>query len=63
MNVCAVTRYDVSQISSQVITPFFEEHPLVTAKADDFNTFAGIVRMMVQESSPQCGGHELDCGV
>jgi LAGLIDADG endonuclease len=28
------------------IIPFFEEHPLMTAKADDFRKFAQIVRMM-----------------
>jgi hypothetical protein len=43
-------RYTVRRLSdlSQVITPFFEEHPLVTAKADDFKKFAGIIRMMDQ---------------
>ena len=29
-----------------MIIPFFEEHPLITAKANDFNLFAVIVRMM-----------------
>ena len=28
------------------IVPFFEAYPLRTAKADDFEKFAGIVRMM-----------------
>ena len=28
------------------IIPFFEEHPLRTAKADDFRKFAQIVRLM-----------------
>src|SRR5207244_4405355 len=28
------------------IVPFFEAHPLITAKADDFRKFAAIVRMM-----------------
>jgi LAGLIDADG endonuclease len=28
------------------VVPFFEEHPLVTAKASDFQTFARVVRMM-----------------
>ena len=28
------------------IVPFFEEHPLVTAKASDFQTFAKVVRLM-----------------
>ena len=43
-------RYSVRRLSdlSQVITPFFEEHPLITAKANDFRTFADIVRMMDQ---------------
>jgi hypothetical protein len=41
-------RYTVRRLSdlSQLIIPFFEEHPLVTAKADDFRKFADIVRMM-----------------
>jgi hypothetical protein len=41
-------RYTVRRLSdlSNLIIPFFEEHPLVTAKADDFKTFAVIVRMM-----------------
>ncbi len=29
-----------------LIIPFFEEHPLVTARNDDFIKFATIVRMM-----------------
>lgn len=28
------------------IVPFFEEHPLITAKAEDFARFAAIIRMM-----------------
>jgi hypothetical protein len=28
------------------IIPFFEEHPLIAAKADEFRKFATIVRMM-----------------
>ncbi len=28
------------------IIPFFDEHPLITAKAADFTKFAGIVGMM-----------------
>lgn len=41
-------RYTVRKLFdlSRVIIPFFEEHPLVTAKADDFKTFVEIVRMM-----------------
>ncbi len=41
-------RYTVRRLSdlSLVIIPFFEEHPLETAKADDFRTFVRIVRMM-----------------
>jgi len=41
-------RYTVRKLSdlSHVIIPFFEEHPLITAKAGDFNTFVNIVRMM-----------------
>ena len=35
------------------IVPFFEEHPLVTAKANDFMKFATIVRFMAQ-------GHHRD---
>jgi hypothetical protein len=30
----------------EVIIPFFEAHPLITAKRDDFDKFAAIVRMM-----------------
>jgi hypothetical protein len=30
----------------EVIIPFFEAHPLITAKGDDFVKFAAIVRMM-----------------
>ena len=43
-------RFTVRKLSdlSDVIIPFFEEHPLVTAKADDFIKFAEIVRMMEQ---------------
>src|SRR6185312_16009047 len=33
---------------SNLIVPFFEEHPLVTAKSNDFVRFAKIVRMMEQ---------------
>jgi LAGLIDADG endonuclease len=41
-------RYTVRRLTdlSKVIIPFFEEHPLVTAKANDFRSFAVIVRMM-----------------
>jgi hypothetical protein len=41
-------RYTVRKLSdlSLLIIPFFEEHPLVTAKADDFKKFVDIVRMM-----------------
>jgi hypothetical protein len=41
-------RYDVRSPRDLVnrIIPFFEEHPLRTAKADDFRKFARIVRMM-----------------
>jgi hypothetical protein len=41
-------RYTVRKLSdlSRVIIPFFEEHPLVTAKADDFKTFVIVVHMM-----------------
>jgi LAGLIDADG endonuclease len=41
-------RYTVRRLSelSGLIIPFFEEHPLVTAKADDFKKFAVVVRMM-----------------
>ena len=37
------------------IIPFFEVHPLITAKASDFSKFAAIVRMMRQ-------GRHLDGG-
>ena len=30
------------------IIPFFDEHPLITAKAADFTKFAGIIGMMVE---------------
>ena len=36
-----------SDLSGRII-PFFEEHPLVTAKCADFVRFASIVRMMEQ---------------
>jgi LAGLIDADG DNA endonuclease family protein len=41
-------RFDVRSPRDLVsrIIPFFEEHPLRTAKADDFRKFAQIVRMM-----------------
>jgi hypothetical protein len=41
-------RYTVRKLAdlSHLIIPFFEEHPLVTAKADDFRKFADVVRMM-----------------
>jgi len=43
-------RYTVRRLTdlSRVIIPFFEEHPLITAKANDFRSFAVIVRMMEQ---------------
>ena len=43
-------RYDVRSprdLSSRII-PFFEEHPLRTAKDDDFRKFSAIVRMKSQ---------------
>lgn len=50
-------RYVVRRISDLEfrIIPFFEEHPLVTAKANDFIKFATIVRMMRL-------GHHRDVG-
>ena len=41
-------RYTVRRLSelSDLIIPFFEEHPLVTAKSDDFKKFVDVVRMM-----------------
>jgi len=41
-------RYTVRRLPdlSKVIIPFFEEHPLITAKANGFRSFAVIVRMM-----------------
>ena len=38
------------------IVPFFEEHPLITAKASDFIKFAAIVRMMRQGYHRDVGG-------
>jgi LAGLIDADG endonuclease len=38
------------------IIPFFEEHPLVTAKANDFSKFAAIVRMMRRGRHLEVGG-------
>jgi LAGLIDADG endonuclease len=35
---------------SHRIMPFFEENPLVTAKADDFKKFCTVVRMMEQRA-------------
>ena len=48
-------RYAVRRLSDleDRIIPFFEEHPLVTAKANDFVKFAAIVRKMRQ-------GHHRD---
>ena len=36
---------------SKVIIPFFEEHPLITAKVNDFKSFAVIVRMWKKAST------------
>jgi hypothetical protein len=41
----------LKQLVARVV-PFFEEHPLKTAKRDDFATFATVVRLMVK-------GHHL----
>ncbi len=40
--------------------PFFEEHPLVTAKANDFIKFAVIVRIDGPTTSPHGGGDGSD---
>jgi hypothetical protein len=39
-----------------VIIPFFEANPLVTAKRDDFEKFAAIVRMMDERLHLSVGG-------
>jgi hypothetical protein len=38
------------------IIPFFEENPLITAKANDFVKFSMIVRMMRQGHHREVGG-------
>ena len=45
----ALMRYSVKRRDDLVerIIPFFEEHPLITAKRADFEKFAHIVRLMV----------------
>ena len=35
----------IDDLSSRII-PFFEEHPLLTAKSVDFDKFVSVVRMM-----------------
>jgi hypothetical protein len=40
-----------------VVVPFFEEHPLVTAKQSDFEAFASVLRMM------QAGTHLHEDGL
>jgi len=44
----ALYRFTVRRLSnlSDCIIPFFEEHPLITAKSNDFIEFASVVRMM-----------------
>ena len=37
----------LSDLVSRIV-PFFEEHPLITAKANDFIKFATIVRLVCQ---------------
>jgi hypothetical protein len=54
--LCRFTVRKLADLSS-VIIPFFEEHPLVTAKADDFMKFAAIVRMMEHQA------HLTVCGI
>ena len=51
-------RYEVGRLSDLEIRiiPFFEEHPLITAKANDFVKFATIVRMMRQGHHRSVGG-------
>ena len=41
-------RYRVSRLAdlAAYVIPFFEAHPLRTAKANDFNVFAAVVRLM-----------------
>jgi len=53
-----IYRYTVRRLSdlSDHIIPFFEEHPLVTAKLNDFIKFAAIVRMMEQGTHLREGG-------
>jgi hypothetical protein len=39
-----------------VVVPFFEKHPLITAKRSDFETFASVLRMMEQDAHLQADG-------
>ncbi len=51
-------RFTVRKLSdlSELIIPFFEEHPLVTAKAEDFKKFADVVSMMERGIHLRVGG-------
>jgi len=51
-------RYNVKRLSDLIehIVPFFEEHPLRTAKADEFRKFAEVVAMMRQRDHLSVGG-------
>jgi LAGLIDADG endonuclease len=52
-------RFSVKRRSElvSVVVPFFEEHPLVTAKQSDFEAFASVLRMM------QAGTHLHEDGL
>jgi len=53
-----VWRYGVRRLTDLEcrIIPFFEEHPLVTAKAADFDRFSVVVRMMRNGLHLEIGG-------
>jgi LAGLIDADG endonuclease len=54
-----ILRFSVKRRSElvSVVVPFFEEHPLVTAKQSDFEAFASVLRMM------QAGTHLHEDGL
>ena len=55
----ALLRFSVKRRSDlvSVVVPFFEDHPLVTAKRADFEAFASVLRMM------QAGVHLREDGL
>jgi hypothetical protein len=56
-------RYDVRRLDDLVnrIVPFFEANPLRTAKREDFQRFAAIIKMMQQRVHLTRGRYDANC--